>query len=182
MKVKAQIMDESSINRALVRITHEVLEQNGGVSDLCIFGVKRRGVPLARKLRDNIKIFEGVSVPLGELDITMKRDDIGEQEKLVKATDSFVPCDITDKKILIVDDVLYTGRTAKAAIETLFNYGRPKSVKFVALVDRGHRELPIRPDFVGKNVPTSGSETVIVNFGDDKQAGVFICNKNTEDK
>lgn len=175
-------MDESTINRSMARITHEVLERNGGVSELCIFGVKNRGVPLAKKLRDNIKLFENAEVDLGELDITMKRDDIPDEEKLLKATESVVPCDITGKTVLIVDDVLYTGRTAKAAIETLFSYGRPKSVQLVVLVDRGHRELPIRPDYIGKNVPTSGTETVVVNLGSEAETGVFICDKITEDK
>ncbi len=182
MKIKAKIMDESTINRTMARITHEVLERNGGVSDLCIFGVKNRGVPLAKKLCDNIKIFEGVDVLFGELDITMKRDDITEQVKLVKATSSVVPCDITDKKVLIVDDVLYTGRTAKAALETLFSYGRPKSVQLAVLIDRGHRELPIRPDYIGKNVPTSGTETVVVDLTSQDNAGVYIFDKLTEDK
>ena len=182
MKIKAKIMDETAINRAMARITHEVLERNGGVSDLCIFGVKNRGVPLAKKLCDNIKLFEGVSVPMGELDITMKRDDINDQEKIIKATISVVPCDITNKKVLIVDDVLYTGRTAKAALETLFSYGRPKSVQLAVLIDRGHRELPIRPDYTGKNVPTSGTETVVVDLNSLDTAGVYICEKLTEDK
>ena len=181
MKIKAKIMDETTINRTMARITHEVLERNGGVSDLCIFGVKNRGVPLAKKLCDNIKLFENAEVVFGELDITMNRDDISSQEKLAKATDSVVPCDITNKKVLIVDDVLYTGRTAKAALETLFSYGRPKSVQLAVLIDRGHRELPIRPDYIGKNVPTSGTETVVVNLNSKEDAGVYICDKLTED-
>lgn len=181
MKIKAKIMDETTINRTMARITHEVLERNGGVADLCIFGVKNRGVPLAKKLCENIKLFEGVDITLGELDITMKRDDISDQEKIIKATTSIVPCDINDKKILIVDDVLYTGRTAKAALETLFSYGRPKSVQLAVLIDRGHRELPIRPDYIGKNVPTSGTETVVVKLNSLENSGVYICEKLTED-
>lgn len=181
MKIKAKIMDESTINRTMARITHEVLERNGGVSELCIFGVKNRGVPLAKKLCDNIKTFENAEVIFGVLDITMKRDDISEQEKIAKATDSVVPCDITDKKVLIVDDVLYTGRTAKAALETLFSYGRPKSVQLAVLIDRGHRELPIRPDYIGKNVPTSGTESIVVDLNSKENAGVYICDKLTED-
>ena len=182
MNLKAKIMDETTINRTMARITHEVLERNGGVKDLCIFGVKNRGVPLAKKLCENVKLFEGADVLLGELDITLKRDDITEQEKLLKATSSIVPCDITDKKVLIVDDVLYTGRTAKAALETLFSYGRPKSVQLAVLIDRGHRELPIRPDYIGKNVPTSGNETVVVELNALSQVGVYIYQKDTEDK
>ena len=182
MKIKAKIMDEITINRTMARITHEVLERNGGVNDLCIFGVKQRGVPLAKKLCDNVILFEGVDLLFGELDITMKRDDISDQEKLVKATTSIVPFDITNKNVLIVDDVLYTGRTAKAALETLFSFGRPKSVQLAVLIDRGHRELPIRPDYIGKNVPTSSNETIVVDLTSKEQGGVYICDKLTEDK
>ena len=176
MKPKAIIMDQAALNRAITRITHEILERNGGTEGLCILGIKRRGLPIARMLCDNIKKFEGSSVPMGYIDITRHRDDMSEADKEAAAAESHVPCDINDKTVLIVDDVLYTGRTCRAAIECVFRLGRPRSLQLVALVDRGHRELPIRPDYVGKNVPTSKSETVRVRFDElDGETGVYIC-------
>lgn len=176
MTEKAQIMDGATLNRTVARISHEITERNHGVADLCILGVKRRGVPLARRICDYLHAFEGERVPLGELDITYQRDDLDDEGKRAAATGSEIPCDLTDKTVIIVDDVLYTGRTARASIDTVFRYGRPRSVQLVALVDRGHRELPIRPDYVGKNVPTSKSETVSVRFEElDGETGVYIC-------
>lgn len=178
MVKKAQIMDEAAVNRALARITHEIIERNRGVEDICILGVRTRGVPLARILCENIKRFEGVEIPMGELDITMHRDDLHHEQKLAAATGSAFPCNITDKTVLIVDDVMYTGRTARAAIETVFAHGRPKAVQLVALIDRGHRELPIRPDYVGKNLPTSKNESVAVYTACiDGETAVYICDK-----
>ena len=175
---KAQVMDEAAVNRALARITHEIIERNRGVEDICMLGVRTRGVPLAKILCQNIKRFEGVDVPIGELDITMHRDDLHHEQKIATATGSAFPCDITDKTVVIVDDVLYTGRTARAALETVFAFGRPKAVQFVALIDRGHRELPIRPDYVGKNLPTAKSETVAVYTSCiDGETAVYICDR-----
>ena len=176
MTPKATVMDKAALLRAVARITHEVIERNCGVADICILGVKRRGVPLANMLFENIERFTSVSVPVGYLDITKHRDDISNEDKLANAGESSIPCDITDKTVIIVDDVLYTGRTSRAAIESVFSFGRPRSVQLVALIDRGHRELPIRPDYVGKNVPTSKSETVRVQFEElDGETGVYIC-------
>jgi pyrimidine operon attenuation protein/uracil phosphoribosyltransferase len=180
MIVKTKIMDEATINRTLNRITHEIIERNGTSSDLYIFGIKKNGVPIAKKLCENLKLFGGINAQFGELDITFKRDDISEEEKLLKATKSLVPSDINGKRVILVDDVLFTGRTVKAAIETLFGFGRPKSVQLVVLIDRGHRELPFRPDYIGKNVPTSSTETVVLNFGNSAPAGVFICDSKEE--
>ena len=168
-------MDETAIARALARITHELIERNKGVSNVCLLGVKTRGVPLAQKLYENILKFEGVKVPLGYLDITLHRDDLSESEKTVSKGDCKFPCDIRDKTVIIVDDVMFTGRTARAAIEATFSYARPKELQLAVLIDRGHRELPIRPDYVGKNVPTSKSETVFVCLTEtDGETAVYI--------
>lgn len=176
MVEKTQIMDKQTVNRVIARISHEILERNHGVDGICILGVKSRGVPFAKKICEYIKIFEGVDVPFGELDITLQRDDLTSEKKKELATDSLVPFDVTNKIVVIVDDVLFTGRTAKASIETIFKYGRPLAVQLVVLVDRGHRELPIRPDYVGKNLPTSRTEKVSVRFDDiDGETGVYIC-------
>lgn len=168
-------MDETAIARALARITHELIERNKGVSNVCLLGVKTRGVPLAQKLFDNIKKFEGVEVPLGYLDITLHRDDLSETQKTVSKGDCKFPCDIRDKTVIIVDDVMFTGRTARAAIEATFSYARPKELQLAVLIDRGHRELPIRPDYVGKNVPTSKTESVAVCLSEtDGETAVYI--------
>ncbi len=171
-------MDEAAVSRAMARMTHEVLERNQGVEDLCVLGIKRRGVPLAKMLGDNICKFEGVRVPVGFLDVTMCRDDLTDAEKQASATGSNISFDLQDKNVVIVDDVLYTGRTAKAALETVFTFGRPRSVQLAVLVDRGHRELPIRPDYVGKNVPTSRNEAVAVRLSEtDGETAVYICDR-----
>ena len=176
MTPKATVMDKEALLRAVARITHQVIEKNCGVDDVCILGVKSRGVPLAKMLCENISRFAGADVPMGYIDITRHRDDISDEDKRSCAGESSIPCDITDKNVIIVDDVLYTGRTSRAAIESVFSYGRPKSVQLLVLIDRGHRELPIRPDYVGKNVPTSKSETVRVLFDEiDGDTGVYIC-------
>ena len=141
-----------------------------------MLGVKRRGIPLAGMLAENIMRFEGVNVPVGHLDITLHRDDLSEQDKQRVTAEYCIPCDIREKTVVIVDDVLYTGRTARAALEAVFANARPKAVQLAVLVDRGHRELPIRPDYVGKNVPTAKSEHVKVAVADiDGENGVYIC-------
>ena len=176
MTPKTKIMDEVALGRAVGRITHEIMERNQGLDDVCIFGIKRRGVPLAKMLCDNIERFFGIRVPLGQLDVTIHRDDLTDEDKRANAGQSELPCSIQDKTVIIVDDVLYTGRTARAALETVFAFGRPRAVQFVALIDRGHRELPLRPDYVGKNVPTAKNETVRVLFdGANGETGVYIC-------
>ncbi len=166
-------MDEAAIRRSMARITHEIIEKNRGVSDICLLGIKRRGIPLAGMLAENLKRFEGVDVPMGHIDITRYRDDLTEELPITESSE--FPCAIEDKNVIIVDDVIYTGRTARAAIEAVFNYGRPKSIQLAVLVDRGHRELPIRPDFVGKNIPTSHEELVSVMIeGVDEETGVCL--------
>jgi pyrimidine operon attenuation protein/uracil phosphoribosyltransferase len=156
-------MDADAIRRALTRIAHEILEKNQGTKDLVLVGIRRRGVPLARKIAQIIKEIEGTSVPLGILDITLYRDDLSQlgYQPLVRKTE--VPFDITGKKVILVDDVLYTGRTVRAALDALIDLGRPKLIQLAVLIDRGHRELPIRADFVGKNVPTSRKEEISVS-------------------
>ncbi|MBO7187471.1 MAG: bifunctional pyr operon transcriptional regulator/uracil phosphoribosyltransferase PyrR [Clostridia bacterium] len=172
---KTLILDETAVKRALVRITHEIIERNQGVENICLLGVKRRGIPLAEILFENIKKFEGVSVPKGSLDATLHRDDLTDLEKSNLAVGCEFPCEIKDKTVIIVDDVMFTGRTARAAMEAVFNSGRPKSVQLAVLIDRGHRELPIRPDYVGKNVPTSKTEKVSVKVnGVDDENAVYI--------
>ncbi|MBO5295254.1 MAG: bifunctional pyr operon transcriptional regulator/uracil phosphoribosyltransferase PyrR [Clostridia bacterium] len=176
MKQKAQIMDATAISRAMARITHEIIERNQGVGSICLLGVRRRGVPLAAMLAQNIKRFEGVEVPLGYLDITRHRDDLTEQEKIEKTAECHIPCDIRERTVILVDDVMYTGRTTRAALEAVFAFARPQAVQLAVLVDRGHRELPIRPDYVGKNVPTSRSESVSVRLEEiDGETAVYIC-------
>ena len=176
MKQKARIMDTTAISRAMARITHEIIERNQGVGDICLLGVKRRGIPLAAMLAQNMERFEGVRVPLGYLDITKHRDDLSEQEKLGLVAECHIPCDIREKTVIVVDDVMYTGRTTRAALEAVFAYGRPQAVQLAVLVDRGHRELPIRPDYVGKNVPTSRTETIEVRLEEiDGETAAYIC-------
>ena len=175
MTRRTQIMDESAVRRALMRITHEILEHNEDIENVCLLGVKRRGIPLASILQENIEKVEGKSVPLGELDITVHRDDMTDEEKAAAKGECRFPCDIRDKTVIIVDDVLYTGRTARAAIESVFAVGRPKAIQLAVLVDRGHRELPLRPDYVGKNVPTARSEKISVLVDEyDGETGAYI--------
>ncbi len=162
MILKAEIMDESAIQRALVRISHEITEKNKGTKNLALLGIKTRGVPLANILAENINKIEGVTLPVGELDINHYRDDNKEIHSLPKATPPILPFDVNGKDIILIDDVLFTGRTVRAAIEAVFSLGRPSSIQLAILVDRGHRELPFRADYVGKNVPTSTSELISV--------------------
>ena len=171
---RVKIMDQAMMMRSLARITHEIIERNDGTESLCILGVKSRGTELARILTDNLKKFGGIDVPCGDIDATMYRDDFTQEEKEQKAVGSRIPCDINGKTVIVVDDVLYTGRTARAAIEAVFALGRPKAVRLAVLVDRGHRELPVRPDYVGKSIPTSRQEKVAVILDDDTDSGVFI--------
>lgn len=163
MEYKARIMEEDQVRRSLARITHEIIEKNRGAEHICLLGVKTRGVPLAKILAENIKKFEGIDVPVGDIDITRFRDDLNGHFP-AESTGCNIPCNVKDYNIIIVDDVIYTGRTSRAAIEAVFNHGRPNSIQLAVLVDRGHRELPIRADFVGKNIPTAKHEKVAVHL------------------
>ncbi|MGE5552716.1 MAG: bifunctional pyr operon transcriptional regulator/uracil phosphoribosyltransferase PyrR [Betaproteobacteria bacterium] len=162
LREKAQIMDEEAVRRALVRIAHEIVERNQGTGDLCLVGIRTRGVPLAQRLARLVGEIEGREIPCGILDITLYRDDLTTiaSQPVVQKTE--VPFPIAGRTVVLVDDVIYTGRTARAALDALMDLGRPRAIQLAVLVDRGHRELPIRPDFVGKNVPTSTREVVAV--------------------
>ncbi len=159
---KAQIMDERAMARAIARIAHEIVERNQGTEDLVLVGIRKRGVPLAKRIQQKLKEYEGADVPLGVLDITLYRDDLQQIGPAPVVRSSELPVDITGKIVVLVDDVLFTGRTVRAALDALIDFGRPKVIQLAVLVDRGHRELPIRADFVGKNVPTSEKEVVRV--------------------
>jgi pyrimidine operon attenuation protein/uracil phosphoribosyltransferase len=159
-----QIMTADEIRRALVRISHEVVEKHGGTADLALVGIQRRGVPLADRLALDIGEHEGVSIPVGALDITFYRDDLSlvAHQPIVKGTD--LPFDLNGLTLVIVDDVLYTGRTVRAAMDALMDFGRPRAIRLAVLIDRGHRELPVRADHVGKNMPTSREEVIQVRL------------------
>ena len=175
MKLKAQIMDEAALNRALMRISHEIAEKNKGVENVVLVGIRRRGEPIARRIRANIEKIEGLAVPCGSIDIGFYRDDLSTLTESPQVRRAELPFDVTGRDVILIDDVLYTGRTARAAIEAVFSCGRPRSIQFAVLVDRGHRELPIRADFVGKNLPTSHSELVEVRLPEfDGETGVFL--------
>ena len=175
MDYKASIMDAPQVHRSMARIAHEIIEKNNGAERICLLGIRRRGIPLAAMLAQNIEKFEGVQVPVGHIDITLYRDDLTEMGPQATTTDSLIPCDVEKCIVVLVDDVLYTGRTARAAIEAVVRHGRPLAIQLAVLVDRGHRELPIRPDYVGKNVPTSRDEMVCVMVDEfDGQTGVSL--------
>lgn len=162
MDLKASLLDDKSMKRALVRIAHEIIEKNKDVDDLVIVGVKRRGDPLAKRIAKNIQDIEGKLIPVGSVDITLYRDDLSRKYDQPKIKDDNIDVDVENKKVIIVDDVIYTGRTARAAIDAIFHNGRPNMIQLAVIVDRGHRELPIRADYVGKNIPTSKNELVSV--------------------
>lgn len=177
-KEKARILDGDGIRRALTRIAHEIIERNKGTENLVLIGIRRRGVPLARRLAEKIKEIEGSLVPVGMLDITLYRDDLSTlaQQPLVRQTEVNFP--VKGKKVVLVDDVLYTGRTSRAALDAVMDLGRPRNIQLAALIDRGHRELPIRADYVGKNVPTSRRELVEVRLAEtDGKDEVVILEK-----
>ena len=164
LKEKAEIVDAEGLRRIVTRIAHEIVERNKGVEDLVLVGIRRRGVPIASRLAERIGAFEGRTPVLGSLDITLYRDDLSTvaHQPVVGSTD--IPVDINGKVVVLVDDVLYTGRTVRAAMDALIDFGRPRAIQLAVVIDRGHRELPIRADFVGKNVPTSKKEVIGVKL------------------
>ena len=164
MNLKAVILDEKGIKRTLTRIAHEIIEKNKGTEDLVFIGIKRRGYPIAQRLAKNILEIEGTKIPVGAVDITFYRDDLTHSSEMPVDKTLDLGADVKDKKVVLVDDVIYTGRTVRAAIDAVFDIARPKSIQLVALVDRGHRELPIRADYVGKNIPTSKDEIISVEL------------------
>lgn len=162
MKAKAVLMDESGVRRALMRISHEILERNNGTKDVVVIGIRRRGSELAKRIADNIARIESAVVPCADIDISRFRDDLTALPESQAILESELGFSVAGKKVILVDDVLFTGRTARAAIEAVFSLGRPKEIQLAILIDRGHRELPIRADYVGKSVPTSRSEMISV--------------------
>jgi len=178
---KATVMDEKAIKQALRRIAHEIIEHNKGIENIVLVGIRQRGVPLAGRLQAYLNEIEGSSIPLGILDITLYRDDLSrrQDQPVVHTTD--VPFDLTEKHVVLVDDVLYTGRTIRAAMDALIDLGRPATIQLAVLIDRGHRELPIRADYVGKNVPTARSELVEVKVREIDQADRVDILKNSHD-
>lgn len=166
LKDKKTLVDADGMRRALVRISHEILEKNGGLEDLVLVGVRTRGVPLAKRIAKHMEEIEGQKVPVGILDITLYRDDLSTiaQQPVVHKTE--IDFDVTGKILVLVDDVLYTGRTVRAALDAIIDLGRPSSIQLAVLVDRGHRELPVRADYVGKNVPTSQHEVIHVSLAE----------------
>ena len=180
MREKATIMDSRQMDRALSRIAHEIVERNQGTANLLLVGIRSRGVPLANTLQEKIRAFEGVDVLVGSVDITLYRDDLSQiaPNPVVQATE--LPFEIDGKVVVLVDDVLFTGRTIRAALDAVIDYGRPRAIQLAVLIDRGHRELPIRADFVGKNVPTSTTEVIKVQCRDiDGEDNVLMMEMDT---
>ncbi|MDO8661699.1 MAG: bifunctional pyr operon transcriptional regulator/uracil phosphoribosyltransferase PyrR [Candidatus Omnitrophota bacterium] len=179
MKEKAKILDKDGIARAITRIAHEIVEKNKGTQGLCLVGIRNRGVYLAQRLASCIKNIEGTEVVTGALDITLYRDDLALASGVPVVRKTEIDFDINDKNLVLVDDVLYTGRTIRAALDALIDFGRPKSIQLAVLIDRGHRELPIRADYAGKNIPTSQDEAVEVRLQETEGVDeVVIIEKN----
>jgi len=172
------LMDEAQMRRSLTRMAHEVIERNKGVDGVVLIGIRSRGEPIAHMLADAISSVEGTRLPVGAVDITFYRDDLTPVTKEPRLREADVSFEVEGRTVVLVDDVLYTGRTARAAMEAVMDMGRPERIQLAVLVDRGHRELPIRADFVGKNIPTSHSEFVRVSIGDiDGETNVWLCDK-----
>lgn len=166
MHLKASLLDENAIRRALTRVSHEIIEKNKGVDNIVLVGIKRRGYPLAERISKFIGKFEGIKVPVASVDITLYRDDLTNISDKPNLNDPRIDIDIRGKKVIIVDDVLYTCRTVRAAIDAIMDQGRPEFIQLAVLVDRGHKELPIRADYVGKNIPTSKDEIIKVQINE----------------
>lgn len=180
MELKALLLDDKAINRTLIRISHEIIERNKGIDDVVLIGIKTRGYPLAKRIAEYIKGIEGHEVPVGYVDITLYRDDLSSTEDMPEVKDSDLGVDINNKKVIIVDDVLYTCRTVRAAIDAIIDVDRPQVIQLAVLIDRGHKELPIRADYVGKNIPTSKNEIVSVELKEiDGDDSVKIYNKKS---
>ncbi|HZW68518.1 MAG TPA: bifunctional pyr operon transcriptional regulator/uracil phosphoribosyltransferase PyrR [Pseudogracilibacillus sp.] len=170
MDKKTTVLDDAAMNRALTRIAHEILERNKGGEHIVLVGIKTRGIPLAKRLQAKIKQIESITVPIGELDITMYRDDLQKKTEDAEVISNSMDLELVNKTVILVDDVLYTGRTVRAAMDAIMDSGRPAQIQLAVLVDRGHRELPIRADYVGKNIPTSMKEIIVVHL--DEMDGV----------
>lgn len=177
MKFKAEIMDEQAMNRATTRIAHEIIEKNKGIGNVILVGIKTRGIPMASRLSEKIESIEKKQVSVGMLDITLYRDDLSKLDENPILNDTNIDHDLNQKNIVLVDDVLYTGRTVRAAMDAIMDLGRPKTIQLAVLIDRGHRELPIRADFVGKNVPTSKNEVISVHFKEVDGSNKVVINE-----
>lgn len=164
MRYKAELLDGAAVGRALIRVAHEIIERNVTTDKLCLIGIKTRGIPLAHRLAENIREITGEVIPTGSLDITLYRDDLSRISYSPVVSATAIPFSIEDTTVVLCDDVIYTGRTVRAAMDALMSLGRPARIQLFELIDRGHRELPIKPDFVGKNVPTSRSEVIMVRL------------------
>ncbi len=176
MIVKAKLMDEGAMHRTLIRMAHEIVEKNDTAEELCLLGIHRRGAPLARELAENVAKFSGIRSYVGSVDVTPHRDDRNRDSEEPTVTNTKIDFPIDGRTVILVDDVIYTGRTIRAAMEALMTLGRPAKIQLAVLVDRGHRELPIRGDYVGKNVPTSRKERISVRVLEyDGETGVYVC-------
>jgi pyrimidine operon attenuation protein/uracil phosphoribosyltransferase len=164
LRLKNQLLDDKAMGRTLVRVAHEIIEKNKGIEDIVLIGIKRRGYPIAQRIQKLIKQIENIEIPVGSVDITLYRDDLTkiDEQPVVKSTNLGI--DVKNKKVILIDDVLYTGRTVRAAIDAVIDNGRPRLIQLGVLIDRGHRELPIRADYVGKNIPTANNEMVSVEL------------------
>ena len=179
LKLKTVLFNEIAMQRALSRISHEIIEKNNGVDDVVLIGIKTRGIPMANLIKNKIKEISGKELLMGTLDITLYRDDLSELSQMPLVNDSNVDFDIKGKNVVLCDDVIFTGRTVRAAIDAIMKLGRPKTIQLAVLVDRGHRELPIRADYVGKNVPTSLEEVIAVKFNEtDGEMSVSLNSKD----
>lgn len=175
MKIKTKVVDTEGFDRILTRISHEILEKNKGSKDLILMGMRTRGEFLARRIQNKLKIFDGADLPLGVLDVTLYRDDFRMRIKQPEVSVSNITFDINEKHIILVDDVLYTGRTVRSAMNAIMDLGRPASIQLCILIDRGHRELPIRADYVGKNIPTSLNEEIKVRMTEvDEEDAIYL--------
>ena len=176
---KKEVVDAVTMKRALTRISYEIIEKNKGIQDIVLVGIKTRGIYIAQRLAERLKQLEDIDVPVGELDITLYRDDVKDMEE-PELHSSDVPVSIEGKEVILVDDVLYTGRTIRAAMDAVMDLGRPRKISLAVLVDRGHRELPIRADYVGKNIPTSKTEEIIVEMEERDGADRIMISKGNE--
>lgn len=176
-----ELLNKKDIERILSRMAHEIIEKNKGTENLYIVGIQRGGVHLAKRISARIKAIEGVDIPVGSLDISLYRDDLGMRKEHPVVRKTNIPWDLTDKKIILVDDVLFTGRSIRAAMDALMDFGRPSLIQLAVLLDRGHRELPIRADYVGKNIPTSRGENIEVQLEEDgREDGVYLVSSGED--
>ena len=176
-----ELLNKKDIERILSRMAHEIIEKNKGIENLYLVGIQRGGVHLAKRISARIKAIEGIEPPVGSLDISLYRDDLGKRKEHPVVRKTNVPWDLTDKRIVLVDDVLFTGRSIRAAMDALMDFGRPSQVQLAVLLDRGHRELPIRADYAGKNIPTSRGENIEVQLEeDDREDGVYLVSADED--